>query len=163
MEITARATTQPTATARAAHYQVRPLASWLEIPNHEGYDYLQRQLAGMGIVAASVYLNETNCTAYTTTNIRHRAELILASIAHFRALTTGGDPIFGGRIDLGRVGLMGHSRSGEAVIVAPDVAAIPDLRIRAVLSLAPTDAGASSGRPRLRHACDPSRRRRRRG
>jgi hypothetical protein len=121
---------------------------WIEIPNHEGYDYFQRQLAGMGIVAVSVYSNPTNCIGYSQTNMRHRAELILASIAHFRDLTTGGDALFGDRIDLGRVGLMGHSRGGEAVVIAPEVASVPGLQIRAVLSLAPTDAGASSGQPR---------------
>jgi hypothetical protein len=121
---------------------------WIEIPNHEGYDYFQRQLAGMGIVAVSVYSNPTNCAEYTPTNMRHRAELILASIAHFRDLTTGGDALFGDRIDLKRVGLMGHSRGGEAVVIAPEVAAVPGLEVRAVLSLAPTDAGGSSGHPK---------------
>jgi hypothetical protein len=125
-----------------------PGSGWVEIPNHKGYDYFQHQLASIGIIAVSVYSNPTNCSEYTPTNMRHRAELILASIAHFRDLTTGGDPLFGDRVDLDRVGLMGHSRGGEAVVIAPEVAAVPGLNIRAVLSLAPTDAGGSSGQPK---------------
>lgn len=120
-----------------------------EIPNHAGYDYLQRRLAQMGIVAASVYSNETNCTGYSATNMRHRAELMIASIGHFQSLDGGGDPIFGGRLDFSRTGLLGHSRGGEAVVVVPEVISLAGVTIAAVLSLAPTEAGASSGRPQV--------------
>jgi len=120
---------------------------WLEIPNHEGYDYFQRQLARMGIIAVSVYSNETNCTSYSATNMRHRAELIISSIAHFQKLDSNGDPIFGGRVDFSKVGLMGHSRGGEAVVVVPEIITLAGVTIKSVISLAPTDAGASSGAP----------------
>lgn len=125
-----------------------PGAGRVEIPNHEGYDYLQRALARMGFVAVSVYTNETNCVGITAQNIRERAELIIQSIRHFQGLDTGGDPRFGGRLDLSRVGLLGHSRGGEAVVLVPEVIALAGVTVRAVLSLAPTDAGASTGRPR---------------
>jgi hypothetical protein len=120
---------------------------WIEIPNHEGYDYFQAQLARMGIVAVSVYSNETNCTGYSTTNMRHRAEVIIRSIEHLQALDASGHGIFAGRLDFSRVGLMGHSRGGEAVVVVPEVIGLSGVTIAAVLSLAPTDAGASSGHP----------------
>jgi hypothetical protein len=102
----------------------------------------------MGIVAVSVYSNQTNCRGFSATNMRMRAELIIASIAHFQSLDSGGDPIFGGRLDFDRLGLMGHSRGGEAVVVVPEILTLAGARVRAVISLAPTDAGASSGAPR---------------
>ncbi|CAN5553355.1 hypothetical protein BH24GEM3_BH24GEM3_10950 [soil metagenome] len=125
-----------------------PVAGWIEIPNHEGYDYFQRQLARMGVIAVSVYTNEANCLPYGPHNMRERAELILQSIQHFQSLDGGGDARFGGKIDFSRVGLMGHSRGGEAVVVVPEVSSLPGVSIRGVVSLAPTDAGASTGAPR---------------
>jgi hypothetical protein len=94
---------------------------WVEIPNHEGYDYFQRQLARMGIIAVSVYSNQANCRDFSITTIRRRAELILASIQRFQDFDSGVDPIFVGRIDFARVGLMGHSQGGEAVVVVPEI------------------------------------------
>jgi dienelactone hydrolase len=116
-------------------------------PSHLGYDYFQQQLARMGIVAASVFLNETNGPTGGAGNIRNRADLIIATLAHFKALDAGG-PIFAGTIDFSRVGLMGHSRGGEAVALVPDIITLPGVAIRAVLALAPTDWGATPIRPR---------------
>ncbi len=116
------------------------------VPNYKGYDYFQQQLARMGIIAVSVDENETNGWGWTD-NIHHRARLTIASIAYFQSLNAGGDPIFGGRIDFVRVGLMGHSRGAEAVIVVPQVISLPGVTIKGVISLAPVDAGATSGPP----------------
>ncbi|MGE3821626.1 MAG: hypothetical protein AB7I30_19620, partial [Isosphaeraceae bacterium] len=121
---------------------------FVEIPNHEGYDYLQRALARMGIVAASVHSNQTNCKGFSATNMRQRAELILASIAHFQALDANAASVFHQKLDFRKVGLMGHSRGGEAVVVAPEIIGLAGVTVAGVLSLAPTDAGASSGAPK---------------
>jgi hypothetical protein len=118
---------------------------WDEIQNHEGYDYFQRRLARMGIIAVSIFGNETNCWGWTD-NIMARAGLINATIAYFQSLDSGGDPIFGGRIDFNRVGLLGHSRGGDAVVTVPEITTLA-ISIRAVIALAPTDAGANSGVP----------------
>jgi hypothetical protein len=79
---------------------------WDEIPNHTGYDYFQRQLARMGIVAVGVYSNHANCRDWSVNTIVRRAEVVIGSIRHFRDADGGGDPIFGGRLDFDRVGLM---------------------------------------------------------
>ena len=120
---------------------------WIEIPNHKGYVYLQRQLARMGMVAISVDCNATNCATFSIVNIEQRADLIISSIDHFRTLDGTAGSIFESKIDFTRVGLMGHSRGGDAVTLVPEVIGLPGVAIQAVLALAPTNTGASSGRP----------------
>ena len=72
--------------------------------SHLGYDYFQQQLARMGIIAASVDCNASDQWGGWADNIRDRADLVIASIAHLQSLDAGGDPIFGGRIDFTRLG-----------------------------------------------------------
>lgn len=122
------------------------VAGWNEIQNHEGYNYFQERLARMGIIAVSIFGNETNCWGWTD-NIMARAKLINATIAHFQSLNSGADPIFGSRVDFDRLGLLGHSRGGDAVVTVPEIATLSGITIRAVIALAPTDAGANSGAP----------------
>jgi len=77
--------------------------------------------------------------------------VIAAAITHFQSLDSGGDKIFGGHLDFKRVGLLGHSRGAEAVLVVPELSgsrAPKDITVKAVLSLAPTNARASSETPR---------------
>jgi hypothetical protein len=127
-----------------------PPAGWPEIPNHKGYRYFQRQLARMGIVAVSVDCNATNCEYNTMANIEQRAELIMASIAHFQALDSGGDPVFANKIDFQAVGMLGHSRGGEAVVIAGNQAPGQlGVNVGAVISLAPVnhDAFTPTGYP----------------
>ena len=90
---------------------------WLEIPNHKGYVYFQKQLARMGIIAVSVDCNSTNCFGGGILNIEERADLIIGSIDHFRTLNGDVSSIFNNKIDFQLVGLMGHSRGGDAVVL----------------------------------------------
>jgi hypothetical protein len=118
-------------------------------PSYLGYDYFQYQLARMGFVAISVDERQTDIDGDWmgwTQNIVRRAELAIASVAHMQQLDAGG-PIFQGRIDFARTGLMGHSRGGDCVIAIPERITLPGVAIRAVLSLAPVNSGANSGRP----------------
>jgi hypothetical protein len=116
------------------------------VPNFRGYDYFQEQLARMGIIAISIDENESSARNGAS-NIVERAELGWASVRHFQSLDAGGDPIFGGRIDFGRTGLMGHSRGGEAVVSMTEIGAPAGVSVRGVLSLAPTDWGATTLEP----------------
>ena len=118
-----------------------------EDPSFLGYDYFQIALAKMGFVAISVDCNELNGWIGGPGNIVDRADLINASIAHFQSLN-GSDPIFRKALDFSKIGLMGHSRGGEAVVIAPTRTNLPGgAAVLGVLSLAPTDWGATSGPP----------------
>jgi hypothetical protein len=118
-------------------------------PNFRGYDYLQEQLARMGIIAISIDMNESSAR-WGASNITERAQLGWASVRHFQSLDVGGDPVFGGRIDFGRTGLMGHSRGGEAVVAMnePGAPAPGGVTVRCVLALAPTNWGATTLEPK---------------
>ena len=127
-------------------------ASWKEILNYKGYEYFQEILACMGIIAVSIDCNATNCQGFSATNMWDRGWIIYDTMKHFISLNTGGDPIFGNHIDFSRTGLMGHSRGGEAVIIVPEIFKLPFMALsgvsfKGVISLAPTDAGASTGKP----------------
>jgi dienelactone hydrolase len=108
-------------------------------PSYLGYDYFQGTLAKMGIVAVSVDCNALNGATGGVQNIEERADLIIESIKHFQSLDAGIGSAFSGHIDFQRVGLMGHSRGGDAVVTVPSVIAIPNVSIRGVLALAPTN------------------------
>lgn len=126
---------------------VTNLADWDEIPNHKGYDYFQAALARMGVISVSIDCNATNCIGYGAANIEDRADLIIDTITHFQTLDADPASRFHEQIDFARVGLMGHSRGGDAVVLVPEVIGLAGVTIRAVLSLAPTNMGASSGKP----------------
>ena len=115
--------------------------------SHLGYDYLQKQLARMGIVAISVDCNQSDQWGGWADNIRDRADIIIASIAHLQALDAA-DPVLGGRIDFGKLALMGHSRGGDAVVLVPEIIGLAGVTIKGVIALAPVNSGASSGRPK---------------
>lgn len=109
-------------------------------PSYLGYDYFQRTLAAMGIIAVSIDCNALNGTGLSVQNIEDRADLIIDNIAFFQAMD--GDPAspFHQRIDFARTGLMGHSRGGDAIVTVGSVIALPGVSIRAGLALAPTNA-----------------------
>jgi dienelactone hydrolase len=125
-----------------------PPDGWLPIPNYKGYDYFQQDLAKMGIIAVSVDCNATNCRGGGPSNIEERADLILASIDFFRSLDSDTASIFYQHIDFQSIALMGHSRGGDAVVLVPEVNSIPNTKIKAVIALAPTSFGPSSGQPK---------------
>jgi hypothetical protein len=109
------------------------------IPNHIGYTYLQQELASCGIVSVSV---DTNVANVIDSLFEMRAEMVLAALDELSAMDRNRKSRFSERLDFKRVGLMGHSRGGDAVVRAAILNAAPGGRkygIRAVCSLAPTD------------------------
>jgi hypothetical protein len=125
------------------------------IPNYRGYDYLGRVLASQGFVVISVSANGINALDNRTGDrgVDGRGELVLKHLDLWRHWNAGGPGPFGtrfvGKVDLDRVGLMGHSRGGEGVVEAAQANAAPGrgFGIRAVWLLAPQDYG----RPVLTH------------
>ncbi|GAA3197651.1 MULTISPECIES: alpha/beta hydrolase [Streptomyces] len=131
------------------------------IPSSTGYDYLGRALAARGFVVVSVGTNGINATdsGQADTVYRARAALIEHHLRLWQQLSaSGGGPLrtaltdardgspvradFRDRLDLGRVGLLGHSMGGGGVmqeIADPHRADLPaGIGIKAAFALAPT-------------------------
>lgn len=118
-------------------------------PSYLGYDYFQASLAKTGIVAVSVDCNALNGAGGGVQNIEDRADLIIDSIKHFQTLDATPGNVFSDRIDFVRLGLMGHSRGGDAVVTLPSVIGAIGVTIRAVLALAPTNFRFWLGMPTI--------------
>jgi dienelactone hydrolase len=118
------------------------------VPNYLGYDYFQADLAKMGFVAISVDCNAQNGMGYSIAIIERRADLIIGAISVMQQLDTDAASVLFGRIDFSRVGLMGHSQGGEAVVLVPEVIGLPGVSIRSVIALAPTEGGATKRTPK---------------
>jgi hypothetical protein len=120
-------------------------------PSYLGYDYFQQDLAKIGVIAVSIDCNALNGAAGGVQNIVDRADLIIDSIALFQSFDADAASVFFQRIDFGRTGLMGHSRGGDAVVMAPPLISLAGVTIQSVLALAPTNfrywAGMSTIRP----------------
>ncbi len=118
------------------------------VPNYLGYEFFQSDLARMGIVAVSVDCNAQNGMSYSVAIIQKRADLILGAIGVMQQLDVDPASVLFGHIDFSRVGLMGHSQGGEAVVLVPEVIGLPGVAIRSVIALAPTEGGATTKTPR---------------
>ncbi|MFJ8827122.1 alpha/beta hydrolase [Streptomyces sp. NPDC102467] len=103
------------------------------LPNQLGYDYLARTLAGQGFVVVSVGANGINASSVTgDDNAAARADLLNRQLRMWQELSSQGkgalagkftDPVTGAarrvgfahHVDMGNVGIMGHSRAGAGV------------------------------------------------
>jgi hypothetical protein len=121
-------------------------------PSYLGYDYFQQDLAKMGIIAVSVDCNALNGPGGGVQNIEDRAHLIIDNIAYFQSLDADPNSVFFGHVDFNRVGLMGHSRGGDAVITAASVISLAGVSIQTVLALAPTNFRYWAGMPTIQPA-----------
>jgi hypothetical protein len=117
------------------------------IPSFQGYDYVSQVLASNGYVVVSVSANGVNAVdnAVFDLGALARAELMQKHLDILKTFnTTGGAPFgtkFVGKLDLTRVGTMGHSRGGEGVVrhyVLNNELGAP-YGIKAVFPLAPVD------------------------
>lgn len=119
-------------------------------PNAEGYVYLQDMLAAQGIASVSISANALNCRELF---LAERTQLLLEHLRRWRRWSTSDEAPFAGRfrgaIDMMNVGLVGHSRGGEAVSQAPQAlmdTAISGVALRSVFAIAPTDYQENSPR-----------------
>ncbi|MEJ7584547.1 MAG: hypothetical protein WKF43_10790 [Acidimicrobiales bacterium] len=120
-----------------------------EIPSSPGYAQLGETLASHGYVVASVSANSINANDQFVFDggADARSRLLFRHLELFAEWNTSSSGPFGsrfvGRIDLTRVGLMGHSRGGEGVMEAAIRNQLLNnpYGIKAVVPLAPVDFG----------------------
>lgn len=118
------------------------------LPSEFGYSYLASYLAGHGFAVASV--DQTFLNGHSEENDARSILLLEHARALFAASAAGDGPL-SGRLDANRLVLMGHSRGGEAVLLAPSLnrrGAYPgngevlldyDLPLKAVVAIAPVE------------------------
>ncbi|MDE2980619.1 MAG: MFS transporter [Gemmatimonadota bacterium] len=114
-----------------------------------GYDWLGELLASRGHILASVDMNFINGGIRQEND--GRGWLLLKHLQAWRRFNEDPDGPFHGRVDMGNIALIGHSRGGEAVALAaafnrltryPDDASLEfdfGFDIKAVISIAPVD------------------------
>ena len=121
-----------------------------EIPSYRGYDALGRLLASHGAVVASIGANGINANDFASADggADARGQLVLEHLRLWQQWTAAPGGPFGarfvGRVDLQRVGLMGHSRGGEGVVAAEEInrSRGSPFGVVAVSALAPVDFAA---------------------
>ncbi len=119
----------------------------LPIKNFIGYDYSANQLASHGYIVISISANGINARDNSVTDLGAfaRAQLIDRHLEYWRTLNTVGAAPFGalfvGRVDLTRVGTMGHSRGGEGIArhVSLNAAKASPFPLRVLVPIAPTN------------------------
>jgi dienelactone hydrolase len=121
-----------------------------------GYAYLGRLMASRGFIFASVDENFLNGAWYDLfDNLKDenacRAWILLKHLELWRSWNKDAKTPFQGKVDMDNIGLMGHSRGGEAVAIAaclnnlprhPDDATLLfhfHFNIKAVIAIAPVD------------------------
>jgi len=114
-----------------------------------GYEYLGRHLAGRGFILASLDMNFINGGIRGEND--GRGWLFLEHMAAWESFNSDPDNPFHGRVDMENIGIIGHSRGGEAVGHAaafnhlthyPDDATLTwdfGFDIKAVIAIAPVD------------------------
>lgn len=123
----------------------------------EGYGYLGELLASRGYAVVSVDANFLNHSTWEgnlgdlSENITIRAWLILQHVLEIETLSQTEGNLLSGKADLDRIALIGHSRGGQAAMLAAefdrffaaehhaDIRIGRDFGIDAVIALAPTD------------------------
>lgn len=124
-------------------------------PSDPGYAYLGEHLASRGFITVSVDENFLNGFALADGDMQEmplRAWLLLQHLVQWREWNATPENPFFGRVDLERIGLIGHSRGGEAVAHATVLNTRPydpvenvstandfGFNIRGIVALAPCD------------------------
>jgi dienelactone hydrolase len=114
-----------------------------------GYEYLGELLASRGFILASVDENFINGNLRGESD--GRAWLLLKHLENWRRWNDSSAGPFSHKVDMNNIGIMGHSRGGEAVVIAaafnrlshyPDDANIKfnfNFNIKSVFAIAPVD------------------------
>ncbi|MET0645682.1 MAG: hypothetical protein ABW208_03615 [Pyrinomonadaceae bacterium] len=117
------------------------------IPSYQGYDYVAQNLASNGYIVVSVSANGINAYDNNVTDLGMlaRAQLIQRHLQQWNTFNTASTAPFGtkfvGKVNLTRVGTMGHSRGGEGVVrhYAHNLSLGSPYGVKAVFPLAPVN------------------------
>lgn len=117
------------------------------IPSYQGYDYIAQNLASNGYIVISISANGINAFDNNVTDLgmQARAELIQRHLQQWNTFNTVGAAPFGtkfvGKVNLQKVGTMGHSRGGEGVVkhYVYNTSQGSPYGVKAVFPLAPVD------------------------
>jgi len=112
-------------------------------PSHEGYVDAASVLARHGLIVVSISAHGLSSTSTPGTGYE---SLLQYHMSQWQALNTGAIALsngqtFTGKVDLARIGLMGHSRGGEGVL---DYAATSPAGLKAVMAIAPTSVASTT-------------------
>jgi len=134
----------------------------MEYFSTSGYDYLGELLASRGFIAISVdedFINYSNVSGSPNNNYELRAWMLLQHLAHLQQLNETPTSVFYQKIDFNNVGLMGHSRGGQAALMAADyttffedddlLKSMEAITIKGVVAIAPTDKKIQDKNPTL--------------
>ena len=119
------------------------------ITSYEGYDYSAAFMASHGYIVISISANAINATDNSVGDygMAARGELMQHHLDLWNGWNTVAsapfDTLFLGKLDLTRVGTMGHSRGGEGAVrnALLNASLGSPYGIKAVLTLAPVDFG----------------------
>jgi dienelactone hydrolase len=132
----------------------------MEESSDPGYAFLTTLLASQGFIVASVdenFLNSSLADLADPFRFRNGEEsqargwLLLEHLKQWRAWNADASNPLHGKVDMGRIALVGHSRGGEAVAIAnafndldrfPDDATLPfdfHFHLRGIAAIAPVD------------------------
>jgi dienelactone hydrolase len=113
----------------------------------EGFDYVVKQLAAQGYVAMSFNINVEYTMDYgESTGYEWAYEIYKQHLAKIEKANAGGDVGYGidlkGKVDMGKLHLMGHSRGGQiAEVFARYERDEGKSRIRSIFGMAPPPMG----------------------
>ena len=89
-------------------------------PSYQGYDYLAKNLAENGYVVVSIDANKIN--EIEDVSSQGRAQLVLGTLDKLKQLNESGGPgsltQLRSKLDFNRIGIVGHSRGGQAINLA---------------------------------------------
>ncbi len=124
-----------------------PPVGYESITSFEGYDYFAEKMASHGYIVISVSCNAINAAdnSIADRGMKARGELLQKHLDLWNDYNTiGGTPFSGtfvGKLNMQRIGTMGHSRGGEGVIhhALLNNSLGKPYGIKAVITLAPVD------------------------
>ena len=113
-----------------------------QIESYKGFEYLQQELAKHGIVSVSINCNFAN---QWRAEIKTRSDMLFGALDALRTRSDGPFKRYAGKLDFKNVGLVGHSKGGDAAIDAAKRKKPKDFEygIKALGLIAPADATGS--------------------